>query len=557
MLNESLEEMGLDPNDAQRVRSSSVAQRANNEKEESKPSNSNLPTSPSKSSVPAPKSIKWTVGRAPWYDDTGKRQAPFIIGITGGSASGKTSVCKQIVNQLGLPWVVMLSMDRFYRPLTKEERADVSNYNFDHPSAFDYDGLVNSITSIKSGSAVKVPRYNFTTHSREEQTDVVYGCDVVLVEGILVLYDKRVRDLLDMKIFVNTDSDYRLIRRIKRDIVERGRTVESVLDQYEKTVKPSFEDFIAPCMKHADIVIPWNDTNTVAVDLLSEHIRSKLQSRGLKYQKIQRQRYLQKSLSKAPSSSTSTLSSSSSDGDSASSSGKSSSSSSSSPLLFPNQVPPQVHVMERTKQLIALHTIIRDKTTEMEDFRFNISRLVVSLVAEALNFIDFRPVQATTCLNTQFFGVEPSLEVVGVSIVRSGECFESALLQVLPEANIGKIVLKQAVSHKKEMGPRLYYAKLPPLIESKKILLMDGVLATGAAVIMAIRVLLDHGVDEGNIIFCCLISAPDGVHDVIANYPKVKIVSSWMDDGLDEQGFVTPGLGYLGDRFFGTGKQNH
>ncbi len=138
---------------------------------------------------------------------------PFLIGVTGGTASGKTTVCQSIIEQLDIPWVVCLSMDSFYRPLTPTELKNASNHNFDHPDSFDWITMRKCLKDIRAMKSVQIPRYDFKTHSRLPQTDRVYGADVVLVEGILVLHDKEIRDLFDMKIFVDTDSDLRLVRR--------------------------------------------------------------------------------------------------------------------------------------------------------------------------------------------------------------------------------------------------------------------------------------------------------------------------------------------------------
>jgi uridine kinase len=185
-------------------------------------------------------------GRAPWWDETGRSREPFMIGVTGGTASGKTTVCRKIIDQLNLPWVVILSMDRFYRTLmpAEMELAHQGDYNFDHPDAFDWPRFNATLQAMKTGRSVEVPIYSFAEHAVMPETDTLYGADVVIVEGILSLYDKGIRDHLDLKIFVDADADLRLARRLRRDVVERGRTVEGVLEQYLKTVKPSFDDFI-------------------------------------------------------------------------------------------------------------------------------------------------------------------------------------------------------------------------------------------------------------------------------------------------------------------------
>ena len=159
--------------------------------------------------------------------------------------------------------------DSYYRGLTKEEEDNVKDYNFDHPSAFDEDLLLDTLARLKRGQAVDVPIYDFATHQRAEETIRVNPADVIVIEGILVLHMKRIRELCDMKVFVDTDDDVRLARRIKRDVSVRGREVSGVIEQYTRFVKPAFDNFVAPSRKHADVVIPWaKGDNMVAVDLI-------------------------------------------------------------------------------------------------------------------------------------------------------------------------------------------------------------------------------------------------------------------------------------------------
>ncbi|KDD72502.1 phosphoribulokinase/uridine kinase, partial [Helicosporidium sp. ATCC 50920] len=212
------------------------------------------------------------------------RTEPFIIGVAGGTASGKTTVCDLISQNLHDQCVVMLSQDSFYRGLTPEEMANASDYNFDHPDAFDVDVLVSCIADLRAQRRVEVPVYDFVRHCRSEHRQIVLPADVVVIEGILVLAIPAIRDLLHMKIFVDTDDDVRLARRIQRDVAERGREIGGVLEQYTRFVKPSFDGFVAPSRRHADVIIPWHSSssNAVAIDLIAEHIRLKLQQHDLR-----------------------------------------------------------------------------------------------------------------------------------------------------------------------------------------------------------------------------------------------------------------------------------
>jgi len=201
---------------------------------------------------------------------------PFIIGVTGGTASGKTSVCDLIHNQLNDHRVVIISQDSFYKSLTKKDLENVHDYNFDHPDSFDWDLLEQVLISIKKGESVNIPIYDFKTHSRTQETMKISGADVILLEGILSFYSSGVRDQMNMKVFVDTDPDVRLARRIQRDIRERGRDLEGVLFQYERFVKPAFDEYILPTKKYADVIIPRGADNHVAIDLIVQHIKSKL-----------------------------------------------------------------------------------------------------------------------------------------------------------------------------------------------------------------------------------------------------------------------------------------
>uniref|UniRef100_A0A3Q4MHU5 Uridine-cytidine kinase n=1 Tax=Neolamprologus brichardi TaxID=32507 RepID=A0A3Q4MHU5_NEOBR len=222
----------------------------------------------------------YTAGRPPWYDEHGAQsKEAFVIGLCGGSASGKTTVANKIIEALDVPWVVLLSMDSFYKVLSPEEQALAAknDYNFDHPGAFDFELLVSTLRKLKQGKSVKIPVYDFTTHMRHKDWKNVYGASVIIFEGIMSFADKELLQLLDMKIFVDADSDIRLVRRLRRDITERGRDIEGVIKQYNKFVKPAFEQYIEPTMRLADIVVPRGGGNMVAIDLIVQHVHSQLE----------------------------------------------------------------------------------------------------------------------------------------------------------------------------------------------------------------------------------------------------------------------------------------
>ncbi|XP_016981506.1 uridine-cytidine kinase isoform X2 [Drosophila rhopaloa] len=224
-------------------------------------------------------SLRLPNGDGPANDEV---KSPFLIGVAGGTASGKSTVCKKIMEQLGQAemdhtqrQVVSISQDSFYRELTAAEKAKAQKglFNFDHPDAFNEELMFSTLQNILQGHKVEIPSYDYRTNSLDfENMLVIYPADVVLFEGILVFYFPKIRDLFHMKLFVDTDSDTRLARRVPRDINERGRDLDAVLTQYMTFVKPAFEEFCSPTKKFADVIIPRGADNTVAIDLIVHHI---------------------------------------------------------------------------------------------------------------------------------------------------------------------------------------------------------------------------------------------------------------------------------------------
>jgi uridine kinase len=200
--------------------------------------------------------------------------SPFVIGVAGGSGSGKTTVVRRIVDSLGPDQVTLLQHDRYYRDrndLRLEERAAL---NYDHPDSLETDLLVRHVRDLRNGKAVDVPAYDFARYARLTETERVQPRRALIVEGILIFADAALRDLMDIKVFVDTDSDTRFIRRLQRDVAERGRTMESVIDQYQTTVKPMHLEFVEPSKRYADVIVPLGGHNTVAIELLLTMLRS-------------------------------------------------------------------------------------------------------------------------------------------------------------------------------------------------------------------------------------------------------------------------------------------
>ncbi|KAL5125971.1 Uridine kinase-like protein 4 [Glycine soja] len=450
----------------------------------------------------------------PTTSTTDMYKQPFVIGVAGGAASGKTSVCDMIVQQLHDQRVVLVNQDSFYHNLTQEELTRVQDYNFDHPEAFDTEQLLRVMDKLKRGQAVDIPNYDFKGYKNDVfPARRVNPADVIILEGILVFHDPRVRALMNMKIFVDTDADVRLARRIKRDTADNARDIGAVLDQYSKFVKPAFDDFILPTKKYADIIIPRGRDNHVAIDLIVQHIRTKLGQHDMC--KIYRNLY----------------------------------------------------VIQSTFQIRGMHTLIRDSQTTKHDFVFYSDRLIRLVVEHGLGHLPFTEKQVTTPTASVYSGVDFCKRLCGVSIIRSGESMENALRACCKGIKIGKILIHREGDN----GQQLIYEKLPNDISDRHVLLLDPILGTvyelsevnceflsyitvsikrissslGNSAVEAISLLLKKGVPESNILFLNLVSAPQGVHVVCKRFPRIKIVTSEIEIGLNEAFRVIPGMDEL------------
>ncbi|PIE44552.1 MAG: uridine kinase [Gammaproteobacteria bacterium] len=201
-----------------------------------------------------------------------------VIGIAGGSASGKTTIINKLKKQFADD-IVMISHDYYYWANDDKSMEERVKLNYDHPQSFETAKLVDDLQKLRNKQVVNLPIYDFTQHTRKKETLTVHPKPVIVVEGILILEDKMLRDLMDIKVFVDTDADERLIRRILRDTQERGRSVASVLEQYINTVKPMHEEFVEPSKRYADIIIPRGGENTAAITILVEHLNTLLSQR--------------------------------------------------------------------------------------------------------------------------------------------------------------------------------------------------------------------------------------------------------------------------------------
>ncbi|KAI8138802.1 uridine kinase [Fennellomyces sp. T-0311] len=449
-------------------------------------------------------------GRSPWYHADGTVTESYVIGVAGGSASGKTSVAERILKNLNVPWVVIVSMDSFYNVLGPEQSklAHENNFDFDHPTAIDYNLLYETLCKLKSGKSVQIPTYDFSLHARTDKTTTIYGANVIIFEGIYGLYDKKIRDLMDLKIFVDTDADIRLARRLQRDIAERGRELKGVLQQYTRFVKPAFDDHIQPTVKHADVIIPRGLENVVAIDLITKHVQRQLTERRM---------HLRWDLANTP---------------------------------IENTLPPDVLVLPETNQIKGMHTILRDRTTPRDEFVFYAERLSTIIVEAAFNLLPFEETTVTTPVGAEYKGMVYKEKICGVSILRAGGTMETGLRRVCSDALIGKILIQTDPSTGE---PQLHYCKLPADVKEHHVVLMDATIGTGAAGLMAIRVLLDHEVPEDHIIFTVFLAAPVGLNVIAKAFPRVRIVTSMVDPVLSKDTlYIEPGIGNFGDRYFGT-----
>jgi uridine kinase len=204
-----------------------------------------------------------------------------LIGIAGGSGSGKTLVARNILRELGSDRVVVIDQDSYYRDLEDVPLRDRDTRNFDHPDAFDTELLKRHVRDLLDGKAVEQPVYDYGQHRRLRETRHISDHLVIVLEGILIFVDPGLREMMDIKIFVDADPDVRFIRRLRRDIVERGRSVESVIRQYEESVRPMYLQFVEPSKRHADVIIPEGGHNAVAIDLVRTKIRELLRERGV------------------------------------------------------------------------------------------------------------------------------------------------------------------------------------------------------------------------------------------------------------------------------------
>ncbi|KAF9887025.1 Uridine kinase [Aspergillus nanangensis] len=420
----------------------------------------------------------------PWADLS-------IIGIAGSSGSGKTSVAMEIVKSLNLPWVVILVMDSFYKSLTPEQHAVAhrNEYDFDCPDSLDFDVLVQSLKDLKQGKKANIPVYSFAHHQRQPQTTTLYSPRVLILEGILALHDPRVLELLDVKIFVEADMDVCLGRRILRDVRERGRDIEGIIKQWFTFVKPSFTKFVEPQRGISDIIIPRGIENTTAIDMVVHHIQGKLDEKSEKHSEDLRKL---------------------------------------GQIALELELSSNVVVMAQTLQFVGINTILQNPETEHVDFVFYFDRLASMLIEKALDMTIYVPVDIETPQNTSFRGLHPSGTVSAVAVLRGGSCLETALKRTIPDCITGRMLI-QTNARKEE--PELHYLKLPNGIEEHAtVMLLDPQISSGGAALMAVRVLIDHGVEQHRIVFVTCAAGKIGLKRLSTVYPELKVIVGRIEE---------------------------
>ncbi|KAJ7931546.1 armadillo/beta-catenin/plakoglobin [Mycena leptocephala] len=497
------------------------------------PRSERLPSpKPDTSFQPAKNTVLVSHGRPPWYGENGERICDaFVVGIAGGSGSGKTHVARQIVRSLGsIPSVVILSQDSFYKRHTPEELvlAHASLFDFDHPDSIDMPMFAACLSDLKSCQQSNIPVYSFVTHQRLEEPKYLYGAAIIIAEGIMALQDPGLRELYDLKLFVQCDSDLMLARRIKRDVAERGRDVEGILEQYLRFVKPAYDNYVLPSQRHADIIVPGSN-NAVAIDLICTHIRRMLHERSNHF----RQRW-----------------------------------------PFHICTPAQdlnLTVLPQTRQLQGIFTILRSNTCKLQDFIFFVDRLSTLLMEYALQYLPYGPKTVITPTEAAFTGkVMTAKYICGVSILRSGGTLERGFRRVLNDVPMGSLLVPSNIT---DGEPLMLHLMLPVCIRKRHmaeeawVFLLDAQIGTGASAFMAIRILLDHGVKPQHIIFVTFLVAQGGGISILRRaFPDIKIVTAGVDDVMQEgwidgsegeenpQGrqvwSMLPGLGQIADRYY-------
>ncbi|AMD21452.1 HER173Wp [Eremothecium sinecaudum] len=446
---------------------------------------------------------------------------PYFIGVGGTSGSGKTSIAAKIVSSINTPWTVLISLDNFYKPLNQEERdqAFKNDYDFDQPEALDLDLAYECLRALKEGKKAVMPVYSFIHHNRVPDKNItVYGASVVVIEGIYALHDKRITDLMDLKVYVDADLDICLARRLSRDIISRGRDLSSCLQQWERFVKPNADKFVKPTMKNADAILPSMSDNSIATKMLINHIQSKLQHKS--------QNHINELIRLGHES-------------------------------VPLHALHNIHQLPPTNQVRSLQTMILNNNLSRDGFVFYFDRIATILVSNALDNIA-ATVSETEVITTSGYKVDTPLvvnfdKVTAINIVRSGDCFMRSLRKTIPNIAIGKLLIQ---SDSQTGEPQLHCEFLPSNIHEnfEQVLLMDAQIISGAAIIMAIQVLVDHGVELSNIKVIAYLATEVGIRRIINAFTdKVSIYTGEIisEKAMQENKCNWARVRFIDSRYFG------
>ncbi|RMZ76543.1 hypothetical protein DV738_g4905, partial [Chaetothyriales sp. CBS 135597] len=427
-----------------------------------------------------------------------------IIGIAGSSGSGKTSLAVEIVRSLDLPWVIILSIDSFYKSLTPEENAlaHANEYDLDSPESIDFDLLCEKLSELKQGKRAEIPTYSFSQHQRLSKTVSIYSPHVVILEGILALNDPRVLAMLDMKIYVEADADLCLSRRIVRDVRERGRTIEGTIKQWFAYVKPVFQKFVEPQREVADLIVPRGMQNKMAIAMIVNQTRQMLKDKSLRHQ-AELQRLGEE--------------------------------------LESFELSDNVSLLEETPQVAGILTVLRDMATTEEDFIFYFNRLTAMLIGKALDGHKYAAEKVLTPTNVPYHGIRSTGNVSAVVVLRGGSAMETGLKRTIPDCLTSRLLIQ---SNLRTGEPELHYLKLvPDLADHETVMLLDPQMPSGGAALMAVKVLTDHGVAEDKIVFVTCLAGKRGLKRLMSVFPQIKVVAASLSSD-DEKRWVE-------DRYFG------
>ncbi|QSZ34225.1 hypothetical protein DSL72_005815 [Monilinia vaccinii-corymbosi] len=447
-----------------------------------------------------------------------------IIGIAGSSGSGKSTLSHAIISQMNLPWVCILSMDSFYKSLDAEgsRKAFLNEYDFDSPDAIDFDLLVEILRDLKAGKRAEIPIYSFSKHAREKETTSIYSPHVLILEGIFALYDPRVLELLDMKVwlllgfggtaeymvtdfpqvFCRADGDTCLSRRILRDVAERGRDIEGVIKQWFGFVKPNFQRYVEPQEEIADIIVPRGVENRVAINMVVQYIQRTLKEKSIAH--IMALKKLGLGVEDEP-------------------------------------LSKSVLLLDQTPQFKGMNTIIQDVGTPAEEFVFYFDRIATLLVEHAMNNIFFTEKTVETPLGNKYQGLVATGEVSAVVVLRAGGALETGLKRVIPDCKTGRLLIQSNI---RTGEPELHFLKLPDNINKHdSVLLLDPQMSSGGAALMSVQILVDHGVPQEKIVFVTYTAGKMGLNRLTKVFPEVRVVVCTIIQDFEER--------WIEKRYFG------